>query len=94
MQKLYVEQKTASMLPLVVMPDVLALLIEERDRLNRAIEILQRGTKRRGRPPGSKTAAPAAAAKRAGRKKMSAGARKAVSERMKKYWAARRKGKK
>jgi hypothetical protein len=76
------------------MPDVLALLIEERDRLNRAIEILQRGTKRRGRPPGSKTAAPAKVVKQRGRKQMSAAARKAVSERMKKYWAARRKGKK
>jgi hypothetical protein len=74
------------------MPDVLALLIEERDRLNRAIEILQRGTKRRGRPPGSGTAAKQAAPRK--RKMMSAAARKAVSERMKKYWASRKKAKK
>jgi hypothetical protein len=30
---------------------ILALLIEERDKLNRAIEALQGPTKRRGRPP-------------------------------------------
>jgi len=71
------------------------MLIEERDRLNLAIAALQRGVRRRGRPPGSGTsAASKPAAKRRGRKKMSAAARKAVSERMKKYWAARSKGKK
>jgi hypothetical protein len=30
---------------------IVALLIAERDRLNRAIEVLQGPTKRRGRPP-------------------------------------------
>jgi hypothetical protein len=30
---------------------ILALLIQERDKLNRAIEALQGGVKRRGRPP-------------------------------------------
>jgi hypothetical protein len=74
--------------------DILSVLIEERDRLNRAIDALQ-GTRRRGRPPGSTSAVKAAGGvKRRGRKKMSAEARKAVSERMKRYWAARRKGKK
>jgi hypothetical protein len=76
------------------MPDVLALLIEERDRLNRAIDALQMGTRRRGRPPGSGKAAASKPAKRRKRKTMSSEARKAVSERMRKYWAARRKGKK
>jgi len=73
------------------MPTALQLLIEERDKLNRAIEILG-GTvpKRRGRPPGSKTKKVAPKAK-AGRPKMSAAQKKRVSERMKKYWAARRK---
>src|SRR5437870_5776116 len=33
------------------MPDILALLVSERDRLNRAIEALQGPVKRRGRPP-------------------------------------------
>lgn len=76
--------------------NVLTLLIAERDRLNQAIAILQGGTaaaapKRRGRPPGSKNKAPVAAKKRGD---MSDAARKAVSARMKKYWAQRRKEKK
>ena len=55
--------------------------------------------KRRGRPPGSKTkkaklAKPAKPAKKRGRRQMSAAQKKAVSERMKSYWAERRKGKK
>ncbi len=52
--------------------------------------------KRRGRPPGSKTkkAKPAKPAKKRGRRQMSAAQKKAVSERMKSYWASRRKGKK
>src|SRR5436309_14641738 len=33
------------------MPDILALLVAERDRLNRAIEALHGPVKRRGRPP-------------------------------------------
>ena len=76
------------------MSDALQLLIEERDRLNRAIEILG-GTvpKRRGRPPGSgrKTAKKASKKAKPGRPKMSAAQKKKVSERMKKWWAARRK---
>ena len=76
------------------MPDVLDLLIQERDKLNRAIEALG-GTipKRRGRPPGSGKKASAKAAQKAPAKKrrrVSTVQRKAVSERMKKYWAARR----
>jgi len=76
--------------------NVLTLLIAERDRLNQAIAILQGGTvaaapKKRGRPPGSKNKAAATAKKRGD---MSDAARKAVSARMKKYWAQRRKEKK
>ena len=76
--------------------NVLTLLIAERDRLNQAIAILQGGTaegapKRRGRPPGSKNKTKAAGRKRGD---MSEEARKAVSARMKKYWAQRRKEKK
>jgi len=77
------------------MADALEILIAERDRLNRAIAILQdepaapsRGRKP-GRPPGSTNKKNA----KKGRKAMSPAAKKAVSERMKKYWAARRKGK-
>jgi hypothetical protein len=92
--------------------DILALLIAERDRFNRAIEALQGPVKRRGRPPKNSSAIASAPAmpKRRGRppksdaanpipeikprrqrKGMSAAARKAHSERMKKYWAAKRK---
>ena len=72
------------------MIDALTLLIQERDRLNRAIEILQSEPKRRGRKPGGTAAVPK---KPHRRRKMSPAARKAVSERMKKYWAGRRKAK-
>jgi hypothetical protein len=93
METLY-RNKSALYVTIDVMPDVLAMLIEERDRLNLAIAALQSGVRRRGRPPGSGASAAAKPAKRPGRKKMSSAARKAVSERMKKYWAGRKKGKK
>ncbi len=69
------------------MADVLELLIAERDRLDQAIAVLQ-GPRRRGRPPvsGKKVAAK----KVRKRPRMSAEARKRLSERMKKIWAARR----
>jgi hypothetical protein len=77
----------------------LSLLISERDRLNQAIAILQGGAvapstapKRRGRPPGSKNKTKVAA--KSASSNMSDEARKAVSARMKKYWAKRRKAKK
>lgn len=82
------------------MEEALKLLIAERDRLNRAIEALQ------GEAVTEAVAAPAAPAprraraaaassgpKKRGRRSMSPEARKAVSERMRKYWAARRKSK-
>jgi len=61
-------------------------LEKEIDRLSRAISALEGGTGR-GRSTGARK--PAAAGRR--RRTMSAAARKAVSQRMKKYWAARRK---
>jgi len=61
-------------------PGIRTLLIAERDKLNRAIEALQ------GRP----LLVPAAAPKKK-RKRQSAVLRKAKSDRMKAYWAARRK---
>jgi len=64
---------------------IIALLIEERDKLNRAIEALQGSAKRQGRPP----AAVAAVAPK--RKRRSAAQRRAQGERMKAYWAAKRK---
>jgi hypothetical protein len=72
---------------------ILALLIDERDKLNRAIEALQGPLKRRGRPPknpftiATATAPPAPAPRRG----MSAAKRKAQSLRMKAYWAKRKK---
>lgn len=74
---------------------IVALLIVERDRLNRAIDALQGPTARRGRPPKSATAAApaAAAAPKRKRKGMNAAQRKAQSARMKAFWAARRKQK-
>ncbi len=71
---------------------IVALLIAERDKLNRAIEALQGAAKRRGRPPKNPlatVASPAAVAKK--RKRRSAAQRKAQAERMKAYWAAKRK---
>ena len=83
------------MLALGAMTDVLELLIAERDRLNEAIAILQRGSPRRGRKPRSGVTEDAAAAtprkKRRRQRQMSEEQKKAVSARMKKYWAARRK---
>jgi hypothetical protein len=72
---------------------IVALLIEERDKLNRAIEALQ-GTKRRGRPP--KGLAPmnpeAVATTSKTHKKVvwSAARKKAHIARMKVYWAKRK----
>lgn len=60
------------------------ILHAERERLARLIAYLEhlkpsKGEPSRRKPPG-----------RRGRKRMSAGERREVSERMKKYWAARR----
>jgi hypothetical protein len=72
---------------------IVALLVAERDKINRAIEALQ-GPKRRGRPPKNPLAIAAALATPAPLKKrggMSAAAGKAQSERMKAQWSKRRK---
>ncbi len=70
---------------------ILNLLIQERDKLNRAIEALQGGAKRRGRPPKALSDGGSVDGAVATRGPQSAAARKAASERMKKYWAAKRK---
>lgn len=65
----------------------------ERQNILRAFPELARGRAATpGRTPAA--AAPAASAKRTRRRNMSAEARRAVSERMTKYWAERRKAKK
>ena len=71
----------------------LGQLEAERDRIDRQIAALrtalgESGGGRHGRPPARKTTT-----KRRRRKGMSAAARKAVSKRMKAYWAKRRAGK-
>jgi hypothetical protein len=69
---------------------IVALLVAERDRLNRAIDALQGPAKRRGRPPASAaTSAPTGRPRK--RKARTAAQRKAQSERMRAFWAARRK---
>jgi len=65
---------------------ILTLLEAERGRIDRAIEAL-RGTHRR-KAAATVTGTNQVGARRAG---MSPAARKAQSERMKRYWAARRK---
>jgi len=74
------------------MEHIIALLISERDKLNRAIEALGTSVKRRGRPPKNPLTAITALAKTPRkRRSLSPAKRKAQSERMKAYWAARRK---
>lgn len=73
-------------LQLMPTSDILAAIIAERDRLDRAIEIL-RGT-HRGKLPTTYNAT--GAGSRARRGGMSAASRKAASERMRRYWAAKR----
>ena len=74
---------------------IVALLMQERDRLNRAIEALQGPAKRRGRPPkNSLTAATSVrSASTAKKRTFTAAQRKQQAERMKKYWAAKKKAK-
>jgi hypothetical protein len=64
---------------------ILQELHAERDRLDRAIEILEKLVARRVLAPES-TEAP----RRRGRKSMSPAERKEVSRRMKEYWRSRR----
>jgi hypothetical protein len=73
---------------------IVALLISERDKLNRAIEALGNPVKRRGRPPKNPLTAVTAAAETPApekRRGLSPAKRKAQSERMKAYWAKRKK---
>jgi hypothetical protein len=71
---------------------IVALLIQERDKLNRAIEALQGTVKRRGRPPKSSAPEhdgpfPMTPQKRAWTPEQKA----AAAARMKKRWAAKKK---
>lgn len=70
---------------------IVQLLIQERDRLNRAIEALQGAVKRRGRPPKHLAAvtAPVADAPKK-RKGFSAATRRKMALAQKKRWAAKK----
>ena len=76
---------------------ILALLIAERDKLNRAIEVLQGPTKRRGRPPKNPLTATvpgtpgATKPTKKPRRKFTAAQRKQQAERMKAFWDAKKK---
>jgi hypothetical protein len=72
------------------MSNILELLVAERDKIDQAIAALQGTARRRGRPPGSKNATKGTKKTRK-RRSLSTSARKRQSERMKAYWAARRK---
>jgi len=71
---------------------IIALLVAERDKLNRAIEVLQ-GAKRRGRPPKNPLATLSSEAPVRKARTFTAAQRKQQAARMKAYWAAKRKGK-
>ena len=70
---------------------IVQLLIQERDRLNRAIEALQGAVKRRGRPPKHLAAvtAPVAEAPKT-RKAFSAATRRKMALAQKKRWAEKK----
>jgi hypothetical protein len=68
---------------------IISLLIAERDKLDRAIETLQGSAKRRGRPPRNQS--PTVVLNAPKKKRRTAAQRKAQAERMKAYWAAKRK---
>jgi hypothetical protein len=70
--------------------NIVALLVAERDRLNRAIEALQGPVKRRGRPRKDPSASHAPSPVKKGRRKFSAAQRKAQAARMKAYWSKRK----
>ena len=70
---------------------IIALLIAERDKLNRAIDALQGSAKRRGRPPKNAETPADREVSAPKRKRRSAAQRKAQAERMKAYWAAKKK---
>ena len=78
---------------------IVALLIQERDRLNRAIEVLQGPTKGRGRPPRNPISLVTAVSSHANgesapkKRIFTAEQRKAQAKRMKAYWAAKKKAK-
>ena len=70
---------------------IVALLIQERDRLNRAIEALQGPVKRRGRPPKHSPDPVGTSAAPAPKRSFSAATRKKMAAAQRKRWKALRK---
>jgi hypothetical protein len=79
---------------LMITEQIVALLIQERDRLNRAIEALQGPVKRRGRPPRTLLAESASSAPTEKKRGWTAAQKEAASARMKARWAKKRKAEK
>jgi hypothetical protein len=75
---------------------IVALLIQERDRLNQAIAAMTGGivAERCGRPPKNAIAAVASVKPTKAKRSWTAAQKKAAAERMKKRWAAKRKAEK
>ena len=71
----------------------LSELKAEEAALRRAFPELSRAAQRSEERSSAEAGATASAGRRRGRRRMSAAQRKAVSDRMKKYWAERRKAK-
>jgi hypothetical protein len=70
---------------------ILSLLVAERDKLNKAIAALGGATTPASSPKSPAPAAAAPAKKKRKRKPLTAAQKKHQSERMKAFWAARRK---
>jgi hypothetical protein len=72
---------------------IVSFLVEERDRLSRAIEALQGPVKRRGRPPGSGRKQLSSKPPVHHKRTLSAAGRKAIVAAAKKRWALIKAGK-
>jgi hypothetical protein len=71
---------------------IIALLIQERDKLNRAIEALQGSAKRRGRPPKNLSVSTGVQGGDAPKKRkpLSAATRRKMARAQKKRWAEKK----
>jgi len=69
---------------------IVALLVAERDRLNRAIEALQGPVKRRGRPPKNPVSDVSVAEPPVKKRHVSAASRRRMALAQKRRWAALR----
>ncbi len=75
----------------MVLEQIVGLLIQERDRLNAAIEALRGPTDRRGRPRRKSMAVAETVHESSKKRGWTAAQKKQQRERMKAYWAAKKK---